>query len=101
MLLLLSLQLDVFQDGHEIHHAIPVIFKAAELGIEIVSYPPHSTDALQGLDKVVFGPLKRAWTNAVNQQVRTSMAIQKEDFARLYQTARETAMTSTQHQESV
>lgn len=81
------------RDGHEIHHAVPVIFKAAELLIEIISYPPHSTDALQGLDKVVFGPPKRAWTAALNKEVRYTLAVQRRDLPRLYQEAQQVALT--------
>lgn len=92
--LLVSSLICLPQDGHEIHHTIPVIFKAAELGIEIVSYPPHSTDALQGLDKVVFGPLKRAWTDTLHQHIRQSYTVQKKEFARLYEQARAKAMAT-------
>lgn len=48
-------------DGHVSHTSRPFLDLAEELEIHIVSYPPHTTHALQGLDVVVFASLKRHW----------------------------------------
>lgn len=42
----------LLQDGHGSH-------------ISIISLPPHTTHILQPLDKVVYGPLKKARSSAV------------------------------------
>ena len=48
-------------DGHGSHEVLELLEKAREKDIHILALPPHTTHALQPLDKVVFGPFKRAY----------------------------------------
>jgi len=48
----------LFVDGHNSHCTLEALNFAAEHNIVIISYPPHTTHALQGLDVACFGPLK-------------------------------------------
>lgn len=45
----------LFLDGHISHYTIPFITCARENNIFVISYPPHCTHAMQGLDVVMFG----------------------------------------------
>ena len=42
-----------------------LIDKARENSVEILCLPPHTTHVIQPLDKVVFSPLKKAWSLAM------------------------------------
>lgn len=54
-------------DGHSSHETLGILMKAMEENIHILALPPHTTHALQPLDKTVFGPLNRAYNNACSQ----------------------------------
>jgi hypothetical protein len=45
-------------DGHNSHYTQAFLEYARIHGIEVVCYPSHSTHIFQGLDAVIFGPLK-------------------------------------------
>ena len=48
-------------DGHSSHESLDILMKAMEENIHILALPPHTTHALQPLDKAVFGPLNHAY----------------------------------------
>jgi len=49
----------LFIDGHTSHKTFAAVEFARANGIEMVSFPPHTTHKLQPLDKCYFGPLKQ------------------------------------------
>lgn len=57
-------------DGHASHTSLAFLDRVAELDIHVVSYPPHTTHALQGLDVVIFACLKRHWQAVRDQRER-------------------------------
>lgn len=58
-------------DGHSTHRKnIPLITKARDSGIIILSFPPHCTHRLQPLDVSVMGPLSTYYTQEVNAWLR-------------------------------
>lgn len=50
-------------DGHASHVALEVILKAKELGIILLTLPPHCSHKMQPLDVSVFGPYKKLFKN--------------------------------------
>ncbi len=52
----------LLMDGHSSHFSPLFVNKAAEEKIIVFCLPPNSTHKTQPLDKGVFGPLKKAWT---------------------------------------
>lgn len=81
-------------DSHASHMTLAFLDHVAELNIHVVSYPPHTTHALQGLDVVVFALLKRHWQAVRDQRERkTSLPVKKEDFLLLYTAARTATLT--------
>lgn len=53
-----------------LHIANEVLDYFKENNIDIVTYPPNVTDELQGLDKVLFRPLKNAYNKHMNECLR-------------------------------
>jgi hypothetical protein len=51
-------------DGHVSHFLLDFLQEARARHIIVLCYPLHLTHILQGLDVVVFSPLKRAWERA-------------------------------------
>ncbi|KAJ3512249.1 hypothetical protein NMY22_g15390 [Coprinellus aureogranulatus] len=49
-------------DGHSSHYTAGLLRYAQENRIEILCYPSHSTHLFQGLDVVIFSPLKLAYS---------------------------------------
>lgn len=52
-------------DNHETHLTPQVLDKASDVGIVMVTYPPHTSHRLQPLDLSVYGPLKTYYNQAV------------------------------------
>lgn len=76
-------------DGHASHCGLAFLELAVALRIFVVSYPPHTTQALQGLDVVLFAILKHYWFALRDARERvTGLPVKKEDFLALYATAR-------------
>jgi hypothetical protein len=48
----------LFLDNHESHVNVPVIKKARDTGIIMVTFPPHTSHKLQPLDRTVSGSFK-------------------------------------------
>lgn len=81
-------------DGHASHCGLEFLDLAVKLNIFVVSYPPHTTHALQGLDVVVFGALKHHWQVVRDARERGSgLPVKKEDFIQLYTVARTATLT--------
>ena len=57
----------VFLDGHSSHNSPELLRFAQSHGIEILSYPPHCTHALQGLDVICFARMKDLWKQKVTE----------------------------------
>ncbi|EGN97579.1 hypothetical protein SERLA73DRAFT_92737, partial [Serpula lacrymans var. lacrymans S7.3] len=57
----------LFLDGHSSHHTSALLCYAQENKIEILTYPPHTTHALQGLDVICFAIYKTAWKDEVKK----------------------------------
>ncbi|EDN03567.1 predicted protein [Histoplasma mississippiense (nom. inval.)] len=57
--------------------------------------PPHSTHRLQPLDLAIFGPLAKAYSNELNENIRTGLGLirtTKRDFWQLFKKAWEIAV---------
>ena len=82
-------------DGHQSHLASKSIDFAERYKIIILSLPSHSTDVLQPLDVGIFGPLAQAYRNELDTLTRLGIgyAIDKVDFIKMYQKARNSVMT--------
>jgi len=49
----------VLLDNHEFYLYLPVIDFCREVGIVLLSFPPHCSHKLQPLDRSVYGPFKK------------------------------------------
>jgi hypothetical protein len=56
----------MFLDNHESHVNVPVIKKARDTGLIMVTFPPHTSHKLQPLDRTVFGSFKLHYNRAVS-----------------------------------
>jgi len=54
----------ILLDGHISHKSLPLIEAARSNGVTLLCFPPHTTHALQPLDCVFFGPLKKFYNQA-------------------------------------
>lgn len=54
----------LFVDGHISHKSLEAVELARANGVELISFPPHTTHRLQPLDKCYFGPLKEYYRQA-------------------------------------
>ncbi|XP_043461002.1 uncharacterized protein LOC122497779 isoform X2 [Leptopilina heterotoma] len=57
-------------DNHESHLSISNLDFCKENGIVVLSFPPHTTNKLQPLDRSVFGPIKRYFHAACDTWMR-------------------------------
>lgn len=81
-------------DGHASHCSLTFLDRAAGLGIYVVSYPPHTTHALQGLDVIIFAVLKHNWKMLRDARERgAGLPLKKEDFLVMYHAARIPTLT--------
>ncbi|PIL26583.1 centromere protein B [Ganoderma sinense ZZ0214-1] len=81
-------------DGHSSHYTRQFLEYARANRIHVLCYPSHSTHALQGLDVVIFGPLKQAWTTVRDNYERQGGTVSKRNFLSLYAKAHNIALTS-------
>jgi hypothetical protein len=56
----------LFLDNHERHINVPVIKKAHDTGIIMITFPRHTSHKLRPLDRTVFGSFKLHFNRAVN-----------------------------------
>lgn len=80
-------------DGHVSHYTRGFLQYAREHNIEVITYPSHSTHVYQGLDVVIFLPLKKNWTKARNQWERDGHTVDKTNFLRVYAEAHQQTLT--------
>lgn len=84
----------LFVNGHSLHCTVEFLDYAAEHNIIVISYPPHTTHALQGLDVACFGPLKLYWSQEKTKWERLKKrCLGKNDFLKVYSLARRRAFT--------
>ena len=72
-------------DGHSLHNTLELLQFAHKNNIIVLSYPPHCTHALQGLDVVCFAKMKEAWKEEITAyKKRSGWAVKKEDFVEVF-----------------
>jgi hypothetical protein len=49
-------------------------------GIDVLTLPPHSTDKTQGLDRVIFHPLKDVYSKSIEADIRNRRSVCRENF---------------------
>ena len=59
-------------DGHGSHLSLEFLLYAKDHHIIVLGYPPHCTHLLQGLDVVVFSPLKYAYGRYATRYYETT-----------------------------
>lgn len=84
-------------DGHSSHETLGMLMQAMEENVHILALPPHTTHALQPLDKAVFGPLNRAYNESCTQFLQENPwnQINKWTFPGLFAQAWEKSLTKT------
>ncbi|KAM0714593.1 hypothetical protein Q7P37_009889 [Cladosporium fusiforme] len=85
----------LINDGFETHESLEVLTFCFENNIILCRLPSHTSHKLQPCDVSVFGPLKDAYREQVEQlQRRGANTVNKEHFILLYSQAREAAVTT-------
>lgn len=82
-------------DGHSSHESLAILELAIQNDIYIMSLPPHTTHALQPLDRSVFGPLNTAYNNACSDFLNENIlhSVNKWSFPGLLASAWQCAVT--------
>jgi hypothetical protein len=84
-------------DGHSTHLTMPFLAACDSANIIPALIPAHSTHLMQPLDVGMFGPLSRAYSEALETKQSSlplAAAISKGDFWRLFEQAYKAAFTS-------
>ncbi|KAJ2929523.1 hypothetical protein H1R20_g7583, partial [Candolleomyces eurysporus] len=81
-------------DGHNSHYTLGFLQYARDNWIEVLCYPSHSTHLFQGLDVIIFSPLKKAWTKSCNDYERKKGRVNKGCFLEVYGCAHQEALSS-------
>ena len=85
----------LISDGFETHESLDVLKFCLENNIVPCRLPSHTSHKLQPCDVSVFGPLKTAYREQVEQlERRGANAVNKEHFVLLYRRARDAALTA-------
>jgi hypothetical protein len=81
-------------DGHNSHYTLGFLLFARTHRIHVLCYPAHGTHVYQGLDVVIFGPLKVFWTQEKDKWTREKRTkIDKTNFLWIYVAAHVRALT--------
>ncbi|THU92506.1 DDE-domain-containing protein, partial [Dendrothele bispora CBS 962.96] len=81
-------------DGHNSHYTLGFLHFARAHRIHVLCYPAHGTHVYQGLDVVIFSPLKRYWTEEKERLFNTAhQHIKKSNFLAVYGRAHLRALT--------
>jgi hypothetical protein len=81
-------------DGHNSHHTVDFLLYAREHLIVVLCYTPHSTHIYQGLDDVIFLPLKKYIGEERDKWLREhAAAMDKNSFFAIYGRAHVRALT--------
>ena len=77
----------LFVDGHISHKSLQAVEHARANGVELISFPPHTTHKLQLRDKCYFGPLKEYYRQACDYWMtsNTGKQITFYDIAALFE----------------
>ena len=82
-------------DGHNSHYTVAFLLYAREHLIIVLCYIPHSTHVFQGLDVVIFSPLKTILGEERDKWLRENgVAMDKNSFLVIYGKAHVRALTS-------
>jgi hypothetical protein len=82
-------------DGHNSHYTKDFLDYAWRHSIHVLCYPAHATHIYQGLDVVVFGPLKQFWTQERDKfESETGQKITKTNFISVYLCVHHRALTA-------
>ncbi|KIK82136.1 hypothetical protein PAXRUDRAFT_154461, partial [Paxillus rubicundulus Ve08.2h10] len=81
-------------DGHNSHYTKEFLDYARDHNIHILCYPAHTTHIYQGLNVVIFGPLKKSWSEE-QDQFKSSMGqwVTKQTFISVYGKAHQKVLT--------
>lgn len=81
-------------DGHESHNSVQFQDFCKERGIITLCMPPHSSHLLQPLDVGCFGPIKRAYSNQIQDLIRSGINhVTKVEFLPAFRAALTTSFT--------
>jgi hypothetical protein len=85
----------LISDGFGTHESLEVMTHCFEQNIILCRLPSHTSHKLQPCDVGVFGPLKTAYREQVEQQFRRGAGtVGKEHFTRMYSNARDKALSA-------
>ncbi|CAG2198780.1 unnamed protein product [Mytilus edulis] len=87
----------ILLDSHSSHETLDLIEVARENGIELFTFPPHTTHWLCPLDKTVFGPLIRHYHGICSEFMTLSPnnSVTKWNWPALFRRAYDKAFTPT------
>ena len=75
----------LLMDGHSSHYTADLLEYCLENNIEILSYPPHCTHALQGLNVVCFAKMKTDWKEEIKAfEDLDRWSVDKADFCGVF-----------------
>jgi hypothetical protein len=80
-------------DGHNSHYTLGFLNYARAHRIEVVGYPSHSTHIYQGLDVIIFAPMKKRWSEARDNWERRGHTVDKTNFLAVYAEAHVKTLT--------
>lgn len=81
-------------DGHNSHYTVDFLFYARDHDIGVLCYPSHCTHIYQGLDVVIFSPLKKYWQQERDAEERVhGRKVSKSNFLSVYARAHNRALT--------
>ncbi|XP_065557820.1 uncharacterized protein LOC136025761 [Artemia franciscana] len=60
----------LLMDNHDSHMSYSFISAAKEMGLQILTFPPHTSNRLQTLDVTVYSPLKTYFYQAIENWLR-------------------------------
>jgi hypothetical protein len=81
-------------DGHNSHYTVEFLTYAIEHEIAVLCYPSHCTHIYQGLDVVIFSPLKKYWQEERDREEREKgRKVSKTNFLSVYGRAHLRALT--------
>lgn len=82
-------------DGHNSHYTVAFLLYVHEHLIIVLYYIPHSTHIFQGLDVVIFSPLKTILREERDKWLHENgVAMDKNSFLVIYSKAHVRALTS-------
>ncbi|KIK65808.1 hypothetical protein GYMLUDRAFT_70101 [Collybiopsis luxurians FD-317 M1] len=81
-------------DGHNSHYTSAFLRFARAHRIHVLCYPAHGTHVYQGLDVVIFSPLKRFWTDEKTKLFQKKhQRVRKDNFMAIYGAAHKKTLT--------